>query len=742
MAAAELPMTMLAHTVKVFDGEDQWKNDAFTDMNKNVAVHDVIPAKKSYKIVMLRHGESEWNKMNKFCGWFDSDLTEKGVDEAKAGGKALKDGGYKFDVAHTSVLKRAQITLATVLQQTGQTDLPVKKTWRLNERHYGALTGLNKAETAEKHGEEQVQIWRRSFDIPPPPMEPGHPYFESIVKDPRYAEEPKIEEFPMFESLKLTIERTLPYWNDVIVPQIKEGKKILIAAHGNSLRGIVKHLDKMSDSEIMGLNLPTGIPFVYELDENMKPIKSMQFLGDEETVRKAMESVANQGKAAKKEDAPKPVEEIAAKIVSESVKSHVEQCQGSDIPLGWALGPNMGWVKAQSVAGCATLRDPSSVIPTSMVAHVVGNLKSPSETEIKPTIPTSMVAHVVGNLKSPEFVAKKIGINGFGRIGRLVLRAALEKGAEVVAINDPFIALDYMVYMFKYDSTHIGFQRSGIEVKATKNGKLSINGKDVTVFSERDPKDIPWASAGAEYIVESTGVFTTTEKAAVHCQGGGKKVIISAPSADAPMFVMGVNHESYDSKLQVVSNASCTTNCLAPVAKVLNDSFGIKEGLMTTVHAMTATQKTVDGPSGKDWRGGRGAAQNIIPASTGAAKAVGKVIPSLNGKLTGMAFRVPTPDVSVVDLTVTLEKPAKYEEIVAKITEAANGPMKGILGITHDQVVSSDFLGDARSSIFDAKAGIQLSDTFVKVVSWYDNEYGYSCRVIDLITYMQSKDGK
>merc|ERR1712038_1576790 len=482
--------------------------------SSEVSIEDTMSGTgETFKIVMIRHGESEWNKLNKFCGWFDAGLSEAGVKEAEAGGKALKDAGYTFDVAHTSLLTRANVTLQKVLEGIDQKDLPVEKTWRLNERHYGALTGLNKAETAEKHGEEQVQIWRRSFDIPPPAMEPNHPYYEQIVKHQRYRDEPKPEEFPMFESLKLTIERTLPYWNDVIVPQIKEGKKILIAAHGNSLRGIVKHLDKMSDSEIMGLNLPTGIPFVYELDENMKPIKSMQFLGDEETVRKAMESVANQGKAAKKEDAPKPVEEIAAKIVSDSVKSHVEQCQGSDIPLGWALGPNMGWVKAQSVAGCATLRNPS-VIPTSMVAHVVGNLKSPPETEIKPTIPTSMVAHVVGNLKSPEFVAKKIGINGFGRIGRLVLRAALEKGAEVVAINDPFIALDYMVYMFKYDSTHIGFQRSGIEVKATKNGKLSINGKDVTVFSERDPKDIPWASAGAEYIVESTGVFTTTEKAA------------------------------------------------------------------------------------------------------------------------------------------------------------------------------------------------------------------------------------
>merc|ERR1711971_1405263 len=334
--------------------------------------------------------------------------------------------------------------------------------------------------------------------------------------------------------------------------------------------------------------------------------------------------------------------------------------------------------------------------------------------------------------------ATKIGINGFGRIGRLVLRAAVEKGATVVAINDPFIPLDYMVYMFKYDSTHGKFKG---EVK--EDGKfLYVNGNKITVFNERDPTAINWASAGAEYIVESTGVFTTTEKAMAHTKGGAKKVIISAPSADAPMFVMGVNHEKYDPSLQVVSNASCTTNCLAPLAKVINDKYGILEGLMTTVHAVTATQKTVDGPSGKDWRAGRGAAQNIIPASTGAAKAVGKVIPELNGKLTGMAFRVPTPDVSVVDLTVTLEKPAKYEEIVAKMKEAAEGSMKGILGVTEDQVVSTDFLGDPRSSILDSQAGIQLSDTFVKVVSWYDNEFAYSMRVVDLLAHMQSKDKK
>merc|ERR1712119_108780 len=333
--------------------------------------------------------------------------------------------------------------------------------------------------------------------------------------------------------------------------------------------------------------------------------------------------------------------------------------------------------------------------------------------------------------------AQKIGINGFGRIGRLVLRSAVEKGTQVVAINDPFIPLDYMVYMFKYDSTHGQFKG---EVK--EDGKfLYVNGNKITVFNERDPTAINWASAGAEYIVESTGVFTTTDKALAHTKGGAKKVIISAPSADAPMFVMGVNHEKYDPSLEVVSNASCTTNCLAPLAKVLHDNYGILEGLMTTVHAVTATQKTVDGPSGKDWRGGRGAAQNIIPSSTGAAKAVGKVIPELNGKLTGMAFRVPTPDVSVVDLTVRLGKETTYEDICAKMKEAAEGKMKGYLDYTEDQVVSTDFVGDTHSSIFDAKAGIMLSSTFVKLVSWYDNEYGYSNRVIDLIMHMGKKDG-
>jgi len=332
----------------------------------------------------------------------------------------------------------------------------------------------------------------------------------------------------------------------------------------------------------------------------------------------------------------------------------------------------------------------------------------------------------------------KVGINGFGRIGRLVCRAAFEHDdIDVVAINDPFIDLEYMVYMFKYDSTHGKFKGT---VEA-KDGKLVINGKPIVVSMCRNPAEIQWAGAGAEMVVESSGVFTTLEKAEQHMTGGAKKVIISAPSADAPMFVMGVNEDKYDaSKMHVVSNASCTTNCLAPLAKIINDNFGIEEGLMTTVHATTATQKTVDGPSMKKWRDGRGASQNIIPASTGAAKAVGKVIPELNGKLTGMAFRVPTPDVSVVDLTVRLKKPASYDEIKGVVKAASNCPTLGrYMGYTEDQVVSQDFLGDTRSSIFDANAGIALSPTFVKLVSWYDNEYGYSHRVCDLMKYMASK---
>ena len=333
----------------------------------------------------------------------------------------------------------------------------------------------------------------------------------------------------------------------------------------------------------------------------------------------------------------------------------------------------------------------------------------------------------------------KVGINGFGRIGRLVFRASLEReDLQVVAVNDPFIDLDYMVYMLRYDSAHGRFTGT-IEIKGEK---LVVNGREVTVFNCMNPNEIPWARAGAQYIVESTGVFTTTEKASAHFEGGAKKVVISAPSADAPMFVMGVNNDKYTKDMKVVSNASCTTNCLAPLSKVINDKFGIVEGLMTTVHSTTATQKTVDGPSKKDWRGGRAASANIIPSSTGAAKAVGKVIPELNGKLTGMSFRVPTIDVSVVDLTCRLEKPATYEEIKAAVKEAATGSMKGILDYTEDDVVSSDFLGDAHTSIFDAKAGIALNDNFVKLVSWYDNEWGYSNKVVDLIQHMAKVDAQ
>jgi len=325
-----------------------------------------------------------------------------------------------------------------------------------------------------------------------------------------------------------------------------------------------------------------------------------------------------------------------------------------------------------------------------------------------------------------------IGINGFGRIGRLVTRVCAGRDdVNVVAINDPFIDLDYMVYMFKYDSTHGRFNGTVEE----KEGKLVINGQEITVFSERNPAAIKWGSAGADIVVESTGVFTTIEKASQHLEGGAKRVVISAPSADAPMFVMGVNEAEFKPEMNVISNASCTTNCLAPVAKVINDVFGISEGLMTTVHAYTATQKTVDGPCGKKWRDGRGAGQNIIPASTGAAKAVGKVIPDLNGKLTGMAFRVPTPNVSVVDLTCRLTKGASMDEIKKAIKDASETKMKGILGYTEDQVVSCDFNADTRSSIFDAQACIQLNNNFVKLVSWYDNEFGYSNRVVDLIAY-------
>mmetsp|Transcript_17881 Transcript_17881/g.25900 ORF Transcript_17881/g.25900 Transcript_17881/m.25900 type:complete len:337 (-) Transcript_17881:63-1073(-) len=331
-----------------------------------------------------------------------------------------------------------------------------------------------------------------------------------------------------------------------------------------------------------------------------------------------------------------------------------------------------------------------------------------------------------------------IGINGFGRIGRLVMRAAKNNpNVNIVAVNDPFIPVNYMEYMYKYDTVH---GKCGQEVSHDTEAKtLTIDGQTIKVFGEMDPSNIAWGSAGADYVVESTGVFTSIDKASAHKAGGAKKVVISAPSGDAPMFVMGVNQEKYESSMDIVSNASCTTNCLAPLAKVINDEFGLKEGLMTTVHAVTATQQTVDGPSQKDWRGGRAACYNIIPSSTGAAKAVGKVIPSLNGKLTGMSFRVPTANVSVVDLTARLDKGASYETICAALKEASEGSMAGILGYQNEDIVSSDFIGDTRSSIFDEKAGIALTDDFVKLVSWYDNEAGYSNRVLDLITHMESQ---
>ena len=333
----------------------------------------------------------------------------------------------------------------------------------------------------------------------------------------------------------------------------------------------------------------------------------------------------------------------------------------------------------------------------------------------------------------------KVGINGFGRIGRMVMRCCMDHpNIEIVGVND-LCPADYLAYMLKFDTMHGKFKG---EVSSEGNN-IVVNGKAIPVFAERDPANLPWAKVGAEYVIESTGLFLTKEKAAGHIAAGAKHVVMSAPSKDdTPMFVCGVNLDKYTSDMQFVSNASCTTNCLAPIAKVLNDCFGIKDGLMTTVHSVTATQKTVDGPSLKDWRGGRAASGNIIPSSTGAAKAVGKVIPELNGKLTGMSMRVPTLDVSVVDLTVNLAKPAKYDEICAAMKEASEGELKGILGYTEEAVVSSDFLGDARTSIFDKAAGIALTDTFVKVVSWYDNEWGYSNKVLMLIEKMAAYNNK
>ncbi|MEY3768463.1 MAG: type glyceraldehyde-3-phosphate dehydrogenase [Cyanobacteriota bacterium] len=326
----------------------------------------------------------------------------------------------------------------------------------------------------------------------------------------------------------------------------------------------------------------------------------------------------------------------------------------------------------------------------------------------------------------------RVGINGFGRIGRLAFRRAVSlPDVEVVGIND-LIDVEYLAYMLRYDSTHGRFQ-GDVRVE---NGQLVVNGKAIRITAERDPNNLNWGAVGADYVLESTGFFLTDESARAHINAGAKRVVMSAPSKDdTPIFVMGVNHKTYAGQ-QIVSNASCTTNCLAPMAKVLHDNFGIVNGLMTTVHATTATQKTVDGPSVKDWRGGRGAGQNIIPSSTGAAKAVGRVIPELNGKLTGMAFRVPTPDVSVVDLTVNLAKPATYEQVKAAMKAASEGELAGILGYTEDDVVSNDFLGESCTSVFDAGAGIALTDTFMKLVSWYDNEWGYSCKCIDLMRHM------
>ena len=332
----------------------------------------------------------------------------------------------------------------------------------------------------------------------------------------------------------------------------------------------------------------------------------------------------------------------------------------------------------------------------------------------------------------------QIGINGFGRIGRLAFRAALAReDVKVVAVNDPFMTTDYMAYMLRYDTMHGKFEG---EISYDETS-LTVNGQRIAVFAEKDPKNIPWGKEGADYIIESTGVFLTKAASQAHIDAGAKHVVMSAPSKDdTPMFVMGVNHMNYTPDMTFVSNASCTTNCLAPIAKVLNDNWGIKDGLMTTVHSVTPTQKLLDGSSQKDWRGGRAATGNIIPSSTGAAKAVGKVIPELNGKLTGMSMRVPTLDVSVVDLTVNLAKPAKYDEICAVMKAASEGELKGILGYTDEDVVSSDFLGDTRTSIFDAKAGIALTDTFVKVVSWYDNECGYANKMVELAVHMNSVD--
>ncbi|KFO32383.1 glyceraldehyde-3-phosphate dehydrogenase, testis-specific [Fukomys damarensis] len=381
------------------------------------------------------------------------------------------------------------------------------------------------------------------------------------------------------------------------------------------------------------------------------------------------------------------------------------------------------------------LRQPCPVVrlpPPPEPQPVAEPKPEPVKEEVKPQLPPPSAPK-----KAPISQELTVGINGFGRIGRLVLRACMEKSVKVVAVNDPFIDPEYMVYMFKYDSTH-GRYKGNVE---HKNGQLIVDNQAINVYQCKDPKEIPWSDVRNPYVVEATGVYLSLEATSAHISAGAHRVVICAPSPDAPMFVMGVNEKEYNpGSMKIVSNASCTTNCLAPLAKVIHERFGIVQGLMTTVHSYTATQKTVDGPSKKAWRDGRGAHQNIIPASTGAAKAVGAVIPDLKGKLTGMAFRVPSPDVSVVDLTCCLAQAAPYSAIKDAVKEAAKGPMAGILAYCEDEVVSTDFVGDTHSSIFDAKAGIALNDKFVKLISWYDNEYGYSHRVVDLLRYMFSQE--
>uniref|UniRef100_A0A6G1SEQ3 Glyceraldehyde-3-phosphate dehydrogenase n=1 Tax=Aceria tosichella TaxID=561515 RepID=A0A6G1SEQ3_9ACAR len=412
---------------------------------------------------------------------------------------------------------------------------------------------------------------------------------------------------------------------------------------------------------------------------------------------------------------------------------------------GGSKSPQKQVLKSTTSSGATTrsagLHQPSGGLRVSSSPVAPPSSSSSTMTTLPTTTSTTAAATTIASTPAASNMSNlRVGINGFGRIGRIVLRQCILKQVQVVAINDPFLDVNYMAYMFKYDSTHGRFKG---EVSTKDNKCLVVDGKEICVFTERDPKQIPWSKVGADYIVESTGVFTTKDKVSAHFQGGAKKVVISAPSQDAPMFVMGVNHENYKPDVTIVSNASCTTNCLAPLAKIINDNFGIEQGLMTTVHATTATQKTVDGPSGKMWRDGRGAGQNIIPASTGAAKAVTKVIPALKDKLTGMAFRVPVADVSVVDLVCTLKKDTDYETIKKTIKRACESPeYKHVMGYTDDEVVSSDFIGDSRSSIFDAKAGMMLNSRFFKLIAWYDNEYGYSARVVDLIMHMFQKDSE